>query len=85
MAHISLDELLALGAGGSAGMVSLNGRFLGVLGTHNVVELDDEALAYVEAVRGAPVANAPAPRPPRARPAKAKPPADPAPEAPTEE
>lgn len=53
MAHIPLDELLALGAGGSAGMVSLNGRFLGVVGRDDLVEVDEDAEAFVASFRPA--------------------------------
>lgn len=63
MAHISLDELLALGAGGSAGMVSLNGRFLGVVGRDNLVEVDADAEAFVASFRPAAATDTPEEQP----------------------
>lgn len=51
MAHIHLDDLLALGAGGTAGMVILEGRYLGVLGEGNLVELDEDNETFVAEVR----------------------------------
>ena len=86
MAKFALNELLALGAGGSAGMVSLNGTFLGLVGEGDMVEVDEAGEAVVLAAAEAALAALPPSKPdadPEAKPAgrrKAKPvaPVDPA-------